>query len=255
MTEGVTPKLLVRRDSGSLNSLNPVSELYSFDHPCLLFEPARSASLVLAEGTCFNTITWTAWASSSPSGLLLPRTRDTPQSAHRRRGSGTHRPPRPAILCRGKGTAVGCTPIIASSSSRKRRPCCARSRGAPDAPRRMSGAARPSPATARRRRRRSSPRSAPPPTATVGRPPLGRRLGVSPGSGRYRTDAAPRHWDVARAPRGAGRRRSPQESRVVPTNRFHQETKRHPPKRIAVAAGCAVRTGENDDLGPATRFL
>ena len=47
MTEGVAPKLLVPRDSGSLNSLNPVSELYSFDHPFPLFEPARSASLVL----------------------------------------------------------------------------------------------------------------------------------------------------------------------------------------------------------------
>lgn len=47
MTAGVTPKLLVPRDSGSLNSLNPVSELYSFDHPCPLFEPAQAVSLVL----------------------------------------------------------------------------------------------------------------------------------------------------------------------------------------------------------------
>ena len=47
MTEGITPKLLVPRDSVLLNSLNPVSELYSFDHPCPLLEPAQSASPVL----------------------------------------------------------------------------------------------------------------------------------------------------------------------------------------------------------------
>ena len=90
-------------------------------------------------------------------------------------------------------------------------------------PGRTSDTAPPCPAIARRLPRSSSPRSVQARRVTARHHPPGRRHGVSPGSRRHSTGATSWRWDACQAlrgpGRGAGRRRSPSETRVVPRYR------------------------------------